>query len=135
MPVFAHKAASAYRQTEAQSRTPLELVVMLYDGALRFMAQARVAIERKDIRARREAISRTLAIISELQGTLDMEKGGEIAVSLNALYVYVNGRLLDGAAKQDVRPIDEASRVLSTLREAWSDIAGPASASGAGVRG
>jgi len=133
MPVFAHKAASAYRQTEAQSRTPLELVVMLYDGALRFAAQARAAIERKDVRARREAISRTLAILSELQGTLDLEKGGEIAASLNNLYIYINGCLLDGAAKQDVRPIDDAMRVLTTLREAWADIAQPAAAAASRV--
>ena len=134
MSVFARQAASAYRQTEAQSRTPLELVVMLYDGALRFVAQARSAIERNDIRARREAISRALAILSELQGTLDMAKGGEIAASLDNLYVYINGRLLDGAAKQDVRPIDEAMRVLTTLREAWAEIAHPAATASQAAR-
>jgi flagellar protein FliS len=106
---------------------------MLYDGALRFTAQARAAIERKDIPARREAISRTLAIITELQGTLDMEKGGPIAASLSALYVYITGRLLDAAAKQDLRPVDEAMRVLTTLRDAWADIAHPLAESPAGV--
>jgi flagellar protein FliS len=125
MPVFAHKAANVYRQTEAQSRTPLELVVMLYDGALRFAAQARTAIERKDIPARREAISRALAIMSELQSTLNIEKGGAIAESLDGLYVYITGRLLDGASKQDLRPIDEATNVLTTLRDAWATIARP----------
>src|SRR4051812_11563894 len=123
MPAFAHKAATAYRQTEAQSRTPLELVVMLYDGALRFSGQARAAIEQKDIPARREAISRGLAIMSELQSTLDMDKGGEIAKSLDNLYVFVIGRLVSAAAKQDVGLIDEANRVLTTLRDAWQEIA------------
>jgi flagellar protein FliS len=98
---------------------------MLYDGALRFVAQARSAIERKDIPARREAISRALAIMSELQSTLDIEKGGPIAESLDALYVYVTGRLLEGATKQQLRPIDEAAKVLTTLREAWVAIARP----------
>jgi flagellar protein FliS len=98
---------------------------MLYNGALRFAAQARSAIERRDIPARREAISRTLAIMSELQSTLDMEKGGEIAASLDGLYVYVVGRLVDAAARQDLRPLDEATRVLTTLRDAWTEIAQP----------
>jgi flagellar protein FliS len=125
MPAFPRNGASVYRQTEAQSRTPLELVVMLYDGALRFLAQARAAIERADVPARREAIARTLAIISELQSTLDMEKGKEISASLDALYVYVTGRIVEAAAKQDVRFIDDAVRVLTTLRDGWQEIARP----------
>jgi len=123
MPVLARQAANSYLQTEVQSRTAIELVVMLYDGALRFTAQARDAIERKDIPARREAITRTLAIVSELQSTLDMEKGGAIAESLDRLYVYVNGRLIDASFKQDVGPIDEAAKVLTALRDAWVEIA------------
>lgn len=122
MPAFARQAASSYRQTQVQSRTPLELTVMLYDGALRFLAQARAAIERKDIPARRDAISRTMAILSELQSTLDMEKGGAVAESLDRLYVYVNSRLIDASFKQDVRPVDEATRLLTTLRDAWENI-------------
>ena len=123
MPAFALQAASAYRQTEVQSRTPLELVVMMYDGALRFMAQARAAIERKNIPARREAIRRTLSIMSELQSTLDMENGGVISEKLDSLYVYINGRLIEAASKQDARPIDEAARLLTTLRDSWAEIA------------
>jgi len=125
MPVYAHNPANVYRQTEAQSRTPLELVVMLYDGALRFSTLARAAIERKDIPARRDSVSRALAIMSELQSTLDMEKGGAIAASLDSLYVYVVGRLVDAAARQDVQPVDDAMRVLTTLRDAWTEIAKP----------
>jgi flagellar protein FliS len=123
MPAFARQAASAYRQTEVQSRTPLELVVMMYDGALRFIAQARDAIERKDIRARQKAIARALTIISELQSTLDMEKGGVISEKLDSLYVYINGRLIDASSKQDARPIEEAARLLTTLRDSWAEIA------------
>jgi len=123
MPAFAQQAANAYRQTEAQSRTPLELVVMLYDGALTFLGAARRAIERNDIAARREAISRTLAILSELQSTLDMDKGGAVAESLDRLYRYLVERLLDASTRRDVQPIDETVRLLTTLREAWADVA------------
>jgi flagellar secretion chaperone FliS len=131
MPVFARQAANSYFQTEVQSRTPLELVVMLYDGALRFIAQARGAIERNDIRARRDAIARTQAILSELQSTLNMEKGEALAKQLDSLYVYIGGRLMDASFKQDVRPIDEATKLLTTLRDAWADVARNAGSSAA----
>ena len=123
MPALALQASNAYRQTEVQSRTPLELVVMLYDGALRFLAQARDAIERKDIRARREAISRALAIMSELQSTLDMDKGGVISEKLDSLYAYINGRLIEASSRQNARPVDEAARLLTTLRDSWAEAA------------
>src|SRR4051812_14544696 len=123
MPALATQAVNVYLQTEVQSRTSLELVVMLYDGALRFVAQARSAIECKDIRARQMAIKRTQAILSELQSTLDMKQGAEIARSLDGLYVYISGRLVDASFKQDVGPIDEAAQLLSTLRDAGADIA------------
>jgi flagellar secretion chaperone FliS len=131
MSVYAHQASSAYRQVEAQTRTPIELVVMLYDGALRFISQARDAVERRNIPARREALSRALAILTELQGTLNKEEGGEIAQSLSALYVYINGRLVEAAARQQTAPLDEASHLLSMLRSAWADIAHQAPAGSA----
>lgn len=117
---------STYRQTQVQSRTPLELVVMLYDGGLKFLAQTRDAIERGDIRARHTASTRALAIVNELQSTLNMEQGGDIARQLDELYAYVNGRILKAAAENAVGPVDEAARVLETLRESWVSIATPA---------
>ena len=118
----AHRAISSYRQTEVQSRTPLELVVMLYDGALRFISEARGAIVRRDIHARHQQISRALAIVSELQSTLDMKSGGKIAAELDRLYVFVRDRLLEASLKQDVKPLDEATRILTKLREGWAGI-------------
>ena len=125
---FAGRGLDSYRQTQAQSRTPLELVVMLYDGALTFLSVARDAIERRDIPARRKALSNALAIISELQSTLKIEEGGELAASLDELYGYASRRLLEAAAKNDVTPLDEVRKVFEILREAWSSIATPAAA-------
>ena len=118
----ARPAVNPYLQTQVQSRTPLELVVMLYDGAIRFATEARAAIVTRDIARRGNAISRAMAILSELQSTLDLEKGGEIAANLDKLYTFVRDRLVDASVKQDVRPIDEALRVLETLRDGWSGI-------------
>ena len=121
----AHRGLSTYRQTQVQSRTPLELVVMLYDGALKFLHLTREAAERRDLPARRDASSRALAIVSELQSTLNMAEGGEIAERLDALYGYVNMRILDAARENSVTPLDDAIRVLETLRESWVSIAAP----------
>ena len=123
----AQRMLSTYRQTEVQSRTPLELVVMLYDGGLAFLHQARAAIERNDIPARREATTRALAIISQLQSTLNMEAGGDVAVQLDELYSWVTGRILKATMDNRAEPLDEAARVLAMLRDSWVAIAnGPA---------
>jgi flagellar secretion chaperone FliS len=131
----AHNGLNAYRQTQVQSRTPLELVVMLYDGALKSMTTACEAIDRRDIPARRDAISRVLAIVSELQSTLNIAEGGQVAASLDELYGFANRRLLDAALKNDAAPINEVRRVFETLRDAWQTIAAPqVAAQGAGTR-
>ncbi|MGE0863523.1 MAG: flagellar export chaperone FliS [Vicinamibacterales bacterium] len=121
-----NKGLHAYRSTEVTSRTPLELVVMLYDGAIRFVGAAREAIGRGDIRARSQAISRALAIVSELQNTLDIERGGEMAESLDDLYRYLTQRLVQATVSNDVSALDEARRLLETLRDGWHTIAAQA---------
>src|SRR5689334_16549526 len=120
---FPPRGLAAYKTTEVQSRTPMELVVMLYDGALRFLATGRAAIERKDIPARAEAFNRLLAIISELQSTPNIEGGGPVAASLDELYTFVTGRIMQSAIDNHVAPLDEARKVLETLRDGWHQIA------------
>ena len=117
------RGAEAYRRIEAESRSPMELVVMLYDGAIRFVGQARAAMARKDVAARGEAISRVLTIVAELQNTLNGDEGGTIAQELDRLYTYINLRLLDVTARQDATALDEVEKVLVTLRDGWAQIA------------
>lgn len=116
-------AASQYLQTQVQSRTPLELVVMLYDGAIRWADAAHDAMAADDIRARREALSKLMAIVGELQSTLDMERGGKIAEDLDRLYSWATARLMDAVVQRDAQPIHEVRGMLVTLREAWQTIA------------
>ena len=96
---------------------------MLYDGLLRFLGEAGAAIENQSLHSKRESISKALAVLSELQSTLNMEQGGDVAASLDALYTYVNGRVLEASIQNDRGPLDECVRLLRTLREAWSEIA------------
>jgi flagellar protein FliS len=123
MYALAPRGAEAYRQTQVVSRTPLELVVMLYEGLVRFLVAAEEAVYRRDIAARSAAMSRALAILFELQNTLNMERGGEIAVSLDNLYRYISLRLIDAAASNDAAPIAETIKILRTLQEGWQSIA------------
>jgi flagellar protein FliS len=108
-----------------ETRSPMELVVMLYDGALRFLEEARGAIARQDVPARAEAVSKALAILTELQGTLNIQQGGDIAERLDGLYAYAISRLLDVTAKQDATAIDDVMKVLAPLRESWAQLAQP----------
>ena len=122
MPVPA-RGVAAYRQAEVQTGSPVELVVMLFDGAIRFVTMARDGLHRGDLQAKRLGVSRALAILSELQSTLDVEHGGTLATRLEGLYVHVTGRLLDASVRRDAAPLDEALTVLTPLRDAFREVA------------
>jgi flagellar protein FliS len=119
----ATRALRGYRTTQAQTASPLELVVLLYDGALRFLADAERALAARDVPARATAISKALAIVNELQNTLDLTKGGTVAEELDRLYDFVQDRLLRVTRDQDAAALADAQRVLSSLAEAWRTLA------------
>jgi flagellar protein FliS len=119
---LAERGVDSYRRAAVESASPVQLVVMLYDGALRFSAEARTAILQRDVAAKGKALSRVLAIVGELQATLDLERGGEVATSLHQLYSFLTDRLLAASYNQDVEPLDEAVRVLTNLREGWANL-------------
>jgi flagellar protein FliS len=85
---------------------------------------------KQDIRTRKTALSKAMAIINELQSVLDLDRGGSIAEDLDRLYTWINSQLLDAVVKQDAQPIDEVRRVLETLRSAWHTIATAPAAAG-----
>lgn len=117
------RAAAAYKQVQVSSRSPLELVVMLYDGALAALGQARDALVRRDLVTKAVCLSQAFAIIGELQSSLNLEDGQDVAARLDAIYTYVTGRLSDANISGDAAHLDESIRLLSTLREAWAQVA------------
>ena len=123
-----------YQQVEVNTCNKLQLVVMLYDGAIRFLGEARTAIETRNIRAKAVALDRALAIIGELQSTLQLEEGGDVAASLNSLYNHMNESLLLASAKMDAKPVDHVIRLLRTLNSAWTEIAQKAEHSSAAAQ-
>jgi flagellar protein FliS len=116
------RGAAAYRTVNAQSSSPLELVIMLYDGAIRFLQLAKEADERKELRARANHMARALAIVGELHNTLNLDDGEAIAQDLDRLYDYMMVRLLDVTTKRDATALAEVQRLLSTLREGWAAV-------------
>jgi len=118
-------ARFAYQEMEATGSSGVQLVVMLYDGAIRFLNDASNSVKNRDLQGKIVAVDRALAIIGELQGTLRMVEGGEIAKSLDRLYTYMTNRILDGSMRLDHRPFDEVVKLLTNLNSAWKTIAEP----------
>lgn len=114
------RGIEAYRRVDAETRSPIELVVMLYDGAIRFVGEARDAARQNDVAGRTRAVSRALAIVTELQNTLRIEEGGDLARELDRLYSYMTARLIDSNVRRDQTALDEVHRLLSTVREGWA---------------
>ena len=111
-------AAEAYKRQQVLTATPEALTLMLYNGALRFMAEGREAIEKKDYEEANNSLQKAQNIITEFRVTLNMEY--EIAHQLMPLYNYVYDRLVEANMKSDLKQLDEAKNIITELRDAWA---------------
>lgn len=111
---------------------PLQQIVMLYDGAMLRVREARAAIERGDIEGRYRATSKASAILDALQACLDHEQGGEIAGLLDRYYTYLALRLVAVNVRNDPTICDEVLERLAEMRASWAELAerGVSTASG-----
>ncbi len=116
---------NAYRENAVMSASPGELVVMLYDGARRFLTQASAAMSQGEIEQTHRQMRRAEAIIAHLEGTLDHQQGGDIAARLLDIYVFCRRRLNEARVDRDPRKIDDVIRLLGELRDAWATVAAP----------
>lgn len=112
---------NAYRTNAVETASPEQLTLMCYDGALRFMRRAARAMEDGDVASASSSIGRAQAIINELNITLDMEAGGEIARNLRDIYLFVNRHLTTSLAEQDTKPVRDAIDLIGELRGAWAE--------------
>jgi flagellar protein FliS len=111
-----------YTNHSAQTATPGQLVVMLYDGFLRFAAQGKAAMERGDIGEAAQRLTRAQDIVTELRVSLDMTQG-PVAQNLASIYEYVGERLTASRLTRDSEEVAEAVRCMADLRSAWAQIA------------
>ncbi len=109
-----------YQTTQVQTAGPGQITLMCYDGALRFLAQAREAMETKRYDVQSANIGKTQALLGELLRGLDFERGGEIARNLDSLYRYLYDRLTHASIRDDLAALAEVKHALAELREAWA---------------
>lgn len=110
-----------YLETEIENANPLQLVRLLYRGALEATAAARVHLAAGDIGGRSRSITKAHAILTELTRSLNHEAGGQISRNLRELYDYTQRRLLTANMEQQDAPLAEVEGLLRELQEAWND--------------
>ena len=114
--------------TKIFSATPMELVKLLYREGIEAVQDARCHLSRGEIMERGRSVSRAVAVLAELSGSLDHEKGGDLSTQLAAIYDYLQRTLLEANFRQADDGLAQAERLLKTLNEAWSAIEAPRSA-------
>lgn len=112
-------AYQKYRNTQIQSASKEKLLLMLYEGCIRFMKQALLAIDKRDIAGRGMNIGRAYDIVAELNNTLNFEAGGDLARNLEQLYMFVTDRLTKANVQNDKKPLEEALKIMETLYTGW----------------
>jgi flagellar protein FliS len=121
--VYTASHSAAYKQQSILTATPGQLVVMLYDGCLRFLNQAASAMREGNGPESDARLQRAEAIIDELLSTLDLEQGGVIASRLQGIYVFCSRHLIDARGAGDAEMIDKVAELLGELRDAWAQVA------------
>jgi flagellar secretion chaperone FliS len=122
-----HQKYQNYFEDEVLSAHPFRLIQLLYEGALDSIRSSRRYLRAGDIRARSRAISKAMAIVTELALSVDVAKGGEVSRNLVDLYAYIEKLLIQANVEQSGAPLEEADRLLATLLEAWKSCAPPES--------
>jgi len=123
MSVYSPSRAGAYKEQSILTATPGQLVVMLYDGCLRFLHQAAYAMREGNVSESHARLTRAEAIIEELLATLDLEKGGVVASRLQGIYVFCSKHLIEARLGREPEMIEKVSELLGELRDAWAQVA------------
>lgn len=116
---YGQSSYQRYRAVKIQTASPAEIMLMLYDGAIRFAKIARKMIEEEDLSGKGTYIGKVQAIISELMGSLDFSIAPELCTQLEQLYTYMMEQLTEADVNVDVEPLDRVIKLLNTLREGW----------------
>ena len=119
-------ALKEYEQVGANSQVegapPERLVQLMLEGALDRISLARGAMENGQVAAKGERIGKAISLVEGLRASLDHERGGELAGNLDALYEYAARRLLEANLRNDAAILDEVSRLLREIKQAWDRI-------------
>lgn len=111
---------ATYQNNSVTTSTPGELTLMLYNGCLKFIQQAKRGLETGNIEEKNTSIQKAQAIITELMLTLDSSY--PISKNMLVLYEFANSRLIDGNIKNDAALFDEASDIIMEFRDTWKQV-------------
>lgn len=120
-----HRNLKAYKATSIAAdlavADPHRVIQLMMQGLLECLAQAKGAIERKDMEAKSTAISKAQGLVHGLQDALDMAQG-QIAEDLFALYVYMDERIWEASIRREIQPLDEVMTLMVTIKSAWDQV-------------
>ncbi len=122
---MSYASPQAYKEAAILTASPEQLVVMLYDGAIRFLRQGEMAMREGTVAQTNDRLQRAEAIIDELLSTLNME-AGDISQRLQSIYVFSRKLLVEARIERDPAKVGQVVTFLTDLREAWAQIAGTA---------
>ena len=108
-----------YLKNQIETASREQLLIMFYDGAIRFVKRAEIAIDNNDYEQRGYCINKASAIIAELSATLDHEVGGSIAANLDALYDYMSRELMAANVQNSKKSLGIVKKLLSDLKQTW----------------
>ncbi|MFW6386523.1 MAG: flagellar export chaperone FliS [Bacillota bacterium] len=121
-------AYNQYKEVQVKTASRGKLVIMLYEGCIKFLRIARQAIQEEDIMKTNKYLKKCHDIINELKATLDFEKGGEIAENLDSLYDFMNRQLINANLHSDPEEVQVVEELMEELLEAWENIVAGGSA-------
>ena len=113
---------AAYKKTVIETTDRVQIVLMLYDGALNHLKRAKDKMSNGDNISKGHHFSKATSIVVELSNVLDMDKGGEISVNLRRLYDFTLQRLLHANMHNDIKSLEDAEKVLITIRSGWKEM-------------
>lgn len=108
-----------YKKNQVETATPEQILILLYDGAINYLNKAKVALEQSDVDVFNKNILGCKNILLEFMNSLDMENGGQVALTLHSLYRYYHTILIKTEMSQTPEGIEEVLRHLTNLRETW----------------
>src|SRR3990172_9885730 len=118
-------AARAYRQLSAHGASPVGLIVLLYEAAVSSLHRAIQALETNDIERRTHHLNHAIAVIGELQASLDFSQGGDVARNLDQFYRIARSRILEASAGKSKTILKQLAAQFLSLREAWEHVDAP----------
>jgi len=112
----------SYREAAVQGSSPVRLVVLLYEQLIQDLRRALVALENNDITARTREINHAIVVLGYLQGTLDKERGGAVALNLERFYNQTRTGLLEAHCQQSPTLLERQIKLLMQVRQAWCEV-------------